>query len=343
MKTKILISSDGFTAHYYIRLGLARALNAYGYEARLWDCKNVPATDAFDKFKPDVFFGQGYNLTPTLVNVIKESPWIKVILKVGDWGNITKEVSNKYPILVATEEEKRNVNAIRDQVSFLHCHHHPDWLYQTHGFWKEDGYEIESIINAADIFDYCGGKFNESFKSDLCFIGGYWPYKSKTLDSYILNLCSDFKYNIKIFGNQPWPCPQYCGFIPNQHAKDMLFSSTICPNISERHSQEFGYDVIERPFKLLANKCFVISDYVEGLFRLFPNEIVYAKTSNEFGELVDHYLNNPEERVLYTEKGYEKVLKYHTYLDRAKHIMEKLGFYNQFDQIKENVIKGLGL
>lgn len=341
MKRKVLISSDGPTAHYYIRLGLARAFNAYGYEVNLWDCKNVPATDVFDKFKPDIFLGQSYNLNKTLVSLIKESPWLKVVLRGADWGSITKEVSSKYPILVATEQEKRLVEEIRGQVYFVHSHYHPNHMEFTHGFWKNIGVKVESVMNAADVFDYTNGKFDESLSSHVCFVGGYWPYKSKTLDPYIMALCKDFKYNVKIFGNQPWPCPQYCGFLPNEKVKDALFSSIICPNVSEKHSQEYGYDIVERPFKLLANKCFVISDYVLGLDDILYDGIVFANDPEHFHELVDYYISNPEARNKYIDAGHKRVIEKHTYLDRAKFILEKLGEYAEFDMVKQNVLSKL--
>ena len=46
---KIMISSDGPHAHYYIRMGWARVFNAMGHDVGVWDVHEVPAFDAFDE------------------------------------------------------------------------------------------------------------------------------------------------------------------------------------------------------------------------------------------------------------------------------------------------------
>jgi len=85
---KILISSDGYHAHYYQRQSWANAFSKiHGVSVALWDCNSVPAFDAFDSFEPDIFLGQLYNLTPAVIKCIKERPHLKIGLRAGDWGD----------------------------------------------------------------------------------------------------------------------------------------------------------------------------------------------------------------------------------------------------------------
>jgi hypothetical protein len=325
---KILIANDGPCAFYYIRLGLARAFNACGHEVFLWEINEVPANDMFDRFNPDIFIGQTYNLNRSTINAIKERPHMKVIMKASDWGSLVDNIdTTKYPILTANEKEIKNILDLHEETGkpdFVHIHYHSDYIDGTHGYWKQHGIKIESILNASDIFEYINGVKVKELESDLCFVGGYWGYKSQTFNKWLIPLCNEYKFKIKIFGNQAWPVPQYCGFIPNEMVKNAFSSAKVCANLSEPHSQVFGFDIIERPFKLLSNKCFVISDYVAGLKDIIPDGIVYANTPKEFYDYIDYFLQNPEKKEEFIQNGYNSVIDNHTYFHRAAQIFGSL-------------------
>ncbi len=335
---KILISNESSNnAHFFERLGYCRAFAYAGHDVRMWTLGQEAAFDMFNDFEPDLFIGQAYNLDRATIKCLKSRPKTRVILKAGDYGEFSKTIDqNKYPVLLASEAEKNNISSLHN-VDFIFIHYHPDWIDATHGAWtKEFGIPAVSLMNAADVFDYTGGNYHDELASDIAFIGGYWPYKSMTLDKYILPLCNPYlKLNVKIFGNKPWPTPNYCGPISLDLAKHVFSSAKICPNISELHSQDFGYDIIERPFKLASNKCFIISDYVEGLERLYGDSIVYAKTPKEFLEKIHYYIKHPQEKQEKINKAYNITIKNHTYFDRCATIFEQLSLSNE----KENILK----
>ena len=327
---KILIANDGPCAFYYIRLGLGRAFNACGHEVMLWDIKNIPTMDMFDSFNPDIFLGQTYNTTRTICTAIKERPHMKVIMKAGDWGPLTDTIdSTKYGVLKASDNEKQIILDLHNETQkpdYLHIHYPQEYIKQTHGYWIEKGIPSYGELLGADVFDYTKGKPTPEFQSDITFIGGYWDGKSRILNKYLLPLCNDFKYRIKIFGNSHWPVPQYCGYVQNELTRDILASATICPQLHEPHSQDFGFDMSERTFKLLSNRCFVISDYVEGLNLLFGNKIVMTKSPEEFRHNVNYFIQNPDERLPYIQQGHDEVMNKHTYFHRVAEIFEKLNF-----------------
>ena len=333
---KILISSDGPHAHYYIRLGWARAFESAGHQVFIWDIESKSAFDAFDEFEPDLFMGQTYNLNEAVYKCIKERPHLKVVFRASDWGDMQKEIDKeKYPILTATKEEIKLVEKLKKETGqplFVHNHYHENWISKTHNKWEDIGIKVVSLIHGADIFDYANGEFREHLKSDVSFIGGYWPYKAQCLDKYLIPLCHPIgKFNIKIFGSSDWPVAQYCGRIDGDSARDVFKSATICPNISEPHSQDFGYDIIERPFKILMSGGFCISDYVESMANdVFNNgEIVYAKTPKEFETLCEFYSKNPDARKPYIQKGYMSIIQKHTYFHRIGTIFENAGLPNE--------------
>ena len=350
---KIMISSDGPHAHYYIRMGWARVFQMMGHEAHLWDINGKNPYDAFDEFEPDIFIGQSYNLNESVFNCIKERPHLKVALRASDWGDMQKEIdTDSYNILVASDKEIKLVEKLKKetgQPTFVYNHYHDNWISKTHNNWSDLGINVVSMLSAADVFEYLGGKETPELKCDIGFVGGYWEYKARNLDPYLLQLCYPLgEYNIKIFGNQGWPGPNYLGWINDSQVKNLIASSTICPNISEPHSQDFGYDIIERPFKVLAGGGFCISDYVQSMAEDVFNddELIFAKTPEEFKELVDHYIRYPDERRKYMAKGQECVLSKHSYFHRVAKMLSEFGLDEESAKcfkVYENILSQAGV
>jgi len=331
---KILISSDGMHAHFYVRSGWAKAFSYAGHEVVLWDIHAHTAFDIFDEFEPDVFIGQTYNVTNSVFKCILERPNLKVIMKAPDWGDIQQEIDpNKYNVLFVSEEEKRTIERLKKETGkpdFVYVHYLDEDVKRTHNRWADIGVQATGLLNAADIFEYVNGTESDFLKSDVSFVGGCWPYKAISFNKYMTQLFYPTgKYNVKIFGNQPWSIIsgiQYMGFIPDKMVKDVMKSATVCPNISEPHAQDFGIDVNERTFKTLSNKSFPISDNVTAMRKIFADdEVVFSESPSQFKETVDHFIAHPEDRQSYIEKGYKNVMKNHTYFNRCAKIFRLLG------------------
>lgn len=336
---RILIGNDNYSAHFFERMGLAKAFMACGHTIHMWHLDKQPAHDVFDEFEPDILLFQTYNLNRAVIECIAKRPRLKCIMKAGEWGPLWDTVDrSKYEVLIASEEEKANTLRLFKmcgQPSYLYIYYHPDWLEDSFGYWMKQGLRVHSHMLAADIFDYTNGTPRPEFKCDLGFLGGYWPYKARVLDEYLIPICRESKIRIKIFGNSIWPVHQYSGSIDNSLVKDFFASCIICPNLHEPHSQDLHRDMNERTFKLLSNQCFVISDYVEGLAKIFnKDEIVFAHNPDEFKELVYHYVKYPDERKPYIDRGYKSVLTQHTYLDRIRDIFLNLGMVKEAEKVE---------
>ena len=343
---KILISNDGPHAHYYIRMSWAKVFSAMGHQVEIWQKDEKPAFDIFDEFEPDLFMGQTYNLDEAIFKCIKQRPHMKVVMRASDWGDIQKDIDlKKYPILVAQEKEKKLLERLKEETGkpdFVHNHYHENWIKVTHNKWKDIGIEPISLIHAADIFDFYLRPSIDMLKCDIGFVGGYWPYKAINLDKYLISLCHPVgKYNIKLFGGSDWPVVQYLGRIDSQNVGALFASATISPNISEPHSQDFGYDIIERPFKILMSGGFCISDYVESMANdvFTNNEIIFAKNPKEFKTLVDYYIANPDKRTQHIEAGYNLVVNNHTYFHRVAKIFSQLKMDSEASKCMETMMK----
>ena len=338
---KIMISNDTGLAHYYIRMGLLRAFTALGHDTVMWDITKVPVFDAFAEMEPDIFIGQTYNINRALIKCLAQRPNCKVIMKGSDWGEISDTIDRqKYPVLIANEEEIDNVKALREAngLDYIYVHYLQHHVDKTHAHWM-DIVPAKSLLSAADVFEFTGGESKPEYECDLGFLGGRWGYKAQTLDKYFLPLLGG-NLNVKIFGNQSWGIPEYCGFLPDNEVRHFLASAKICPNISELHSQDFGYDIIERPFKLAANKCFVISDYVEGLKDVYP-DMPLCSTPETFKDQVHYYLDNPDHASHIVGLNYENTINNHTYFHRVEGIFRNLGMeheaiaaMNKYEEIK---------
>jgi hypothetical protein len=340
-------------AHSWQRKSMAKAFVYCGHNVIIWDIHKESVYDCFDLHQPDLLISQTYNVSDALINCINENPAIKVIMKASDYGPINKKVTEKYPVLVATKKEIEKLLKLKEltgKPDFLFIHYNKDYLDQTHSWWEKEGFKVISDLNAADIFEYTNGVIREEYKCDIGYVGGSWNYKNEVLHPYILPLCENFDYNIKIFGNG-WSIPQAMGFLPAGEEKDFYSSAKINLCLHEPHSQKYGYDVTEKFFKLAINKSFSICDRVEGLERLYPKNCINScNTPKEFHQWIYDLLHDWDNykgfRKDYVENAYKETLSNHTYFDRIENIFTNLELYREANNVsskKEEIIKRLKL
>lgn len=348
-KIKILIANDGYHAHYFERMSWLRAFQSINFiEAHIYDIK-TPAFKVFDKVEPDIFIGQLYNLDEATIKCINNRPHMKVALRAGEWGDF--ETDPKFNILQSTQKDIDNAKKLvgNGGLNFVYTHYEQESVNKTHShFVNKIGVEAHGITLCADVFSYLGGKVDESLVCDIGFVGGYWNYKGQIIDQYLLPLFYPVgKYNIKIFGNQGWNgVNQYCGHIAENSVKDLFVSAKICPNLSEPHAHEYGIEVNERGFKVLAAGGFCIGDNVASHKRIFGDGMVFADSPEDFKEKIDYYLANPEESVKIANRGQLLVLKNHTSYHRAAQFLSLFGYEKEsksildiWNQYLQNIFK----
>jgi len=319
-------------ALYYIFEGWRQVFINTGHEWR-WLRKDESILDVFNEYEPDIFIGATYEVTRALAKALKARPNIKVIMKGNNWGPSDADIDiNKFPIGIADDKEKAIVKALKEETGkpdfILNFYHINRYDYTMSG-WKDNlGINYMEGLPAADTFTYKQVEPREELKCDIGFVGGYWPYKGINLNKYIVPLCYPVgRYDVKIFGNQPWPVPQYLGSSTNKTAEALFASATICPNISEPHANEFGFEVNERIFKLAATKSFCINDKIASLSEdiFTKNELVIADDPEHFFDLVRSFIINPQLREPYIEACYKTVMNAHTYCHRVANMWNLFG------------------
>lgn len=332
----------------YVRTGWGRVFQVLGHDFRFWVPERKSAFDAFSEYDPDLFIGCTYDVDRATAKCIAARPKMRVALFASAWGDLVKDIDReKYPIVIASDEEKTLIERLKGDTGrpdFVFIHVSDKYLEGTMGGWRTIGVKPVGILNAADTFVYLDGMWKPELACDVAFVGGYWGYKARNLDRYILPLCHpSHGLKTKLFGNSPWPVAQYLGHIEDQEVKDLFASSTICPNVSEPHSTDLGWDTIERPFKVLASGGFCVSDYVEEMVDIFGDCIPFVHSTQGMLKMVKHFVQKPDDRLPLMEKGRRLVLTEHTYFERVAQIFEELGMNKEVSkmlQAKGEHLKG---
>jgi hypothetical protein len=299
--------------------------------------------DIFNEYQPDIYIGTTYDLTNAHIKALAKAKNCVPVLKAFHWGKSDEYIDkNIYPIGIADDKEKEITLVLKKIIQrqiYLFNSYHQDYVQETMTEWINNGFIVLGQPPGADITRYTPGDINNDLSSDICFIGGYWGYKGKNIDKYLLPLCYPVgKFNIKIFGNQSWPVPQYMGLISHDKEIEVFRSAKIGLNISEPHSTDFGFDLIERPFKLAACKTFCISDNVSAIRKFYnENELIISNNPEHMKELIQLFLTKPELRVSYIESAYNRTLKEHTYYHRMIDLMKHLQFNEIADKLYENI------
>lgn len=311
-------------ASFFIYNGLARAFDKLGYKVFFWDNTKNSAFDFFNDVEPDIYFGQGYNLCRAEIKCIKNRPEMKVLLKVGIDGNINSEFDHtKYEALFTSEEEKKNVGELQNHpYLFLFNYGRPKYQDLLIGNWKSVA-KTFMLTLAGDKYAFFPD-YRENLQSDIVFCGGYWQYKSKNLNPYIINnFCYPVgKYKIKIFGNQVWPVPQYGGIISDNTIRQIISSSKITPAVHEPHANRYGYEEESRVYNAMLCKSLVLCDRVDSYKEAFGDTLPIFNDEHCYKDCIDYYLKNEDKRLELIEKQYNIAINNETYDNRVKDILE---------------------
>lgn len=325
----ILIANDGYHAHYFERKSWYNALTSAGIQCAFYNCKENDAFDVFDRINPSIFIGQLYNLDKATVKCIQERPHLKVGLRAGHYSRNERLMTNPH-MLTTCQNEIEVLESIQESVSFVYCHYLQHDMEETHEKFREMGVKILGVPMAADINTYLNGQFDSRLDCDIAFVGGYWPYKGQVIDQYLTPIVNYYK--VKIFGNQPWPhVNQYCGMLQEEHVKNLFASAKVCPNLSEPHAHEFGFDINERAFKVLAAGGICVMDNVRAAKEIFGEHVLFAENPTTFHSIIDNLIfeNRGFKLQKHIQKAQEFILKYHTNYHR---VMLMLGEMEEFEK-----------
>jgi spore maturation protein CgeB len=169
---------------------------------------------------------------------------------------------------------------------------------------------------------------NESDKSayenDIVFVGSFYPNRWDVLKK--LN-----GYNLGIWG--PYWSKAHCESFGTLSINNIQLEHTEWIKIFAAakivivlHFQDAKipcYQASPKVYEALACKSFVLVDRQKDVFSLFEDgvHLVSFKDEIDLKKKIDFYLKNSNKRKRIAAKGYEEVLKKHTYTHRIKHML----------------------
>lgn len=187
--------------------------------------------------------------------------------------------------------------------------------------WHDSGIPLVSLPQACDDERYFPEPGNPKFEGvELAFVGGYWPAKALQFDKYI----RPFSSNLTVFGYSPWPYGKYGGLLPFEEERVLYRNARVCPAISEPHAEVTG-DIVERVFKVLGSGGLAVTDAVPHYAEIFgKDELLHPASTDEYRDMVHAALADDSLNARYRAAGLKAILERHTYVHRARKVLELL-------------------
>lgn len=330
---KILIENAA-GANHYIASSYATAFVAAGYDVVWWD---TDARSAFDIFAEnsdvELFLGHSWKLNrATVKNLIKFKDQLRVILFANHYGEMDELITAKYAIETATETEKGFVSELLKanvNVKGLICQYFQNSVHETHGYWKTSvGVECYGFPLCADVTQYYLTEPTKDYETDVFYCGGYWPYKAKYLNKYLLPLCyPNSKYKVKIVGSG-WSTPNCVGRANENTIRNYYASAKVVPALFEPHTELVG-DIPQRVYQVAACGGFQISQPAVDLELAFDKkELHIFRNEEEFKQ--DLMIGTCKEEGYAVSQSYRKagclrVYAEHTNFHRAARLVKVFG------------------
>tara|TARA_R110000824_G_scaffold3253_3_gene15461 strand:- start:3064 stop:3960 length:897 start_codon:yes stop_codon:yes gene_type:complete len=178
--------------------------------------------------------------------------------------------------------------------------------------YYESWEDINTILLGFDNINYKPVE-DSSMKYDICYVGGWANNGFNEKANIMIEHFKEIKkLNLR------------CGILINKNISldnemKLLYNSKIAINIHDAYQRQLGLDTNERTYKALGLTGFLISDKVEMLDDVFP-EIPQAPTPKKMAELITQYMDLNLDEI--KEKNRQNILENHTYVNRAKQLME---------------------
>lgn len=320
----ILLSNPDGGAFYYIMRGFQLAFERLGHNVQKWDGSDKQLRE----FKPNIYIGC--------------SGWFQ---KIPTWcreqfGTLICYHANPYGTKLDRVNGGPDINERLDVIQMV-ANEHPSFVFgyfcgsDIHYWsdWKNHlGIDVYGIPTAADIVSFHKVEPEERFKCDLAFVGGYWPYKSITIDKYLIPAKKIF--DMKIYGWGGWGNGLSSGSIDDSDICKLFSSAKIGPCINEPHTAIYGIDIPERIFKVPICGLMAISDPSISLDKYFPTGMVpMAETTQEYIDYIRYYLDHDDERIEKANEQRRHIMEHHTYYHRIRTIFAGFNIQEEVSKI----------
>lgn len=315
MKIALTIPSNG--AGLYAWTGWSNAFKSLGHTVENWS----PPIFRSDPLDCDLLICSTSCPENTFIEWRKNHPDKKIALNVLAWTD--EDIRGIHN--AGVQATPGNVGYTRDlKPDVVFAQYGEKWRVPLLKNWAKEGYKLSSMMMAVDSTVYKVNDTDTSMISTIVYCGGYWSYKAQNIDKYLLPLFRKYRDQLYLIG-KGWPMMTNSD-ISEQAIANLYRNSIICPNVHEPHSN-FGYDIVERCFKVPYCGGLLISDYVEEMIDVgFKDGIncFICKDPKEYTERFEEILQNPTKYDDVRKTGQVFISSQHTYVDRAKALLRDI-------------------
>lgn len=335
-------SLDSIYAHRTIYHGYKNAFIDLGHEFQPLTA-NDNLADVLESYCPDLFITASHYYYRKYIDFAAlrrfREDGLFVIVKIDFWNSPISSL--RVHEARSLKDDKKVVDLIASGAmgdAFIHVVEQND--QRMDGFTEVTGHKYHTIPLAADKTLLNLG-YEKRFAADISYVGTSLPEKREFFNSNVYPLGRE--YNLRIYGQDWTQWDRTLGWIqragqylnirrlakirkPKLAIEDearIYASSAVSINVHEKYQRTYGGDCNERTFKIPLCGGFEVVDNVACIKRYFDSgkEMVIAENSREWVDMVQHYLNHPEERQLIIEAGQRRVLRDHTYHKRVEQMI----------------------
>lgn len=313
MKNIFIVHRPG-GAFGYITDGWINALRDRGYNVQRWDGQ----INSWNTFKPDLYIGSSGHRQP-----IPRDPNCLIAMHVNPFGPIDCGPIN---------EPKQSIDYIKNlnpNVVFGYGFNEDRIYWQ---YWTTKlGIIWCPMPTGADATVFKNLVQFDQRPLDAVYIGGRWTYKAKSIDVFLIPMKKWIeKHNktMEIHGWGEWQDGVSHGVISDDVVTATFNRAKIGPCVSEPHTQEWGFDLPERIWKVAACGCLPVHDPVPTLRQILPN-LPMGQNKQRYAELCLYYINNLAEASALANSLHDEVMNNHTYHHRLAGLFRSLGWNDE--------------
>ena len=189
----LLVEPPRIGAYRHILMGLKNAFETAGHTVYLWNGNERE----LQRYKPDIYLGCSGWFHP-YPKWARDTYGTRVAFQVSP---LPEEPFENHPEWPPLEDDKPDM--VADQSPEFVFGYFTGHDIQYWRGWRYNYYiDAIGVPTAGDCTVYKPYGLNARYRTDLAFVGGYWPYKAINLDRFIVPLRRMF--DIRIYGNTGW-------------------------------------------------------------------------------------------------------------------------------------------
>lgn len=322
--TLLMVCRQGFNvnvpnANSAIRIGYCRAFARLGIRYRLVSVSDLAKELA--RFPEPLVFLSVSDYLDLSAAARRMLPRYCHIIYASPNDRIMETIYAPYGYKPIPMDKRAVSRAIASGASFVWAPVPPSGL-QYYQHWLESGNKLVSLPLACDDERYFPEPGNAKYSDvEIAFVGGYWEKKAFQFEKYL----RPYESRLTVFGYSRWPYRGYRGLLADDDERLLYQNARLCPAISEPDAEVTG-DIVERAFKVLGSGGLAVTDAVPFYRELFDeHELLVPESVEHYHILVKRALQDDEFSARYREAGYRAVQERHTYVHRARTILDLLG------------------